>query len=322
MHCDTLSEVGSLRENKGQLDLLRMKEQGYVLQNFAMFVDMALYEDPWGRTLELADCFRREMENNRDLVVQVRSWGEICRAREAGKLCALLTMEEGGVCRGDMSRLEKLYGLGVRMMTLTWNYENELGSPAAPGEQIYRGMDNRDLPGEGGNVSASGGLTEKGLEFAARMEELGIIIDVSHLSDKGFYQVAGFTKKPFVASHSNARTMCAHPRNLTDDMIRLIGERGGCIGLNYCGKFIAGEGEDLLEGLVRQARYITNIGGMEVLGLGSDFDGIPLHPYLTGTQDLPKLWEALRRGGFRERELEAVLWRNVFRVYRDVLQEG
>lgn len=311
MHCDTLSFLethseGSLRENRGQLDLIRMKKSGYLLQNFAIYVDMKEHPDPWSRAMGLAERFQAEMEQNRDRIRQVSCWEDICKNREEGILCAMLTVEEGGVCGGSIRRLRKLYDLGVRMMTLTWNYPNELGAPAAPPEGTVCGEPR--------------GLTEKGREFALEMENLGMILDVSHLSDEGFWEALSLTKKPIVASHSNSRALCGHKRNLTDEMIRGIGERGGVIGLNYCEKFIREKEEDLLEQLAAHARRITDMGGMDTLGLGSDFDGIPVNGSLPGAESMGRLWDALHRSGFTEGQLEKVFSENVLRVYRDVLK--
>ena len=156
------------------------------------------------------------------------------------------------------------------------------------------------------------------------MEELGIIPDVSHLSDSGFYDVYAHTTKPFVASHSNARALCKHTRNLTDDMIRKIGERGGVIGLNYCPVFlddkeVYGDNESTVRLMAEHARYITDRGGMDVLGLGSDFDGIEGKLEMEDCSKLQLLYEALRHAGFTESETEKIFNGNVLRVYREIL---
>lgn len=156
------------------------------------------------------------------------------------------------------------------------------------------------------------------------MEELGMIPDVSHLSDKGFYDVLEETKKPFVASHSDARSICGCVRNLTDDMIRRLAERGGCVGLNFYADFLEEKPEGVpnpgtMESVVRHARHIAAVGGTEVLGLGSDFDGIDTHEELPGVQSMPELWEALKKGGFTESQLDGIFCGNVLRVYRETL---
>lgn len=159
----------------------------------------------------------------------------------------MLTVEEGGVCEGKVERLEHLYRLGVRMMTLTWNYPNEIGYPALDirkmaEERVHSAGKGQGEPSAGmvpfhRRADMERGLTEKGREFVAEMERLGMVIDVSHLSDAGFYDVLRMTNKPFVASHSNARAIDPWVRNMTDDMIRKLSERGGVIGINFCPDF-------------------------------------------------------------------------------------
>ena len=156
------------------------------------------------------------------------------------------------------------------------------------------------------------------------MESLGMIVDVSHLSDAGFYDVLEETKRPFVASHSNARKVCGCVRNLSDDMIRKLAERGGCMGLNFCADFLkvvpVGEvNPGAIEDVVRHAIHITNRGGIDVLGLGSDFDGIDTNEALPGVQNMEVLWEALHKAGYRQSELDKIFSGNVLRVYKEVL---
>jgi membrane dipeptidase len=156
------------------------------------------------------------------------------------------------------------------------------------------------------------------------MEELGMIADVSHLSDAGFYDVLQYSSKPFVASHSNAREVCGCVRNLTDDMIRKLAERGGCMGLNFCADFLetVPEGQPnpgTIEAVVRHAKHIVKVGGIGVLGLGSDFDGIDTNQELPGAQSMELLWERLHQSGFTQGQLDAVFYKNVLRVYEEVL---
>lgn len=355
MHCDTISrlleleEKGTpegLRENTGHLDLLRMKQGGYLLQNFALFVEISREQDPWEKVCRLYECYRRELEKNRDLVAPVLCRDDIAANEAAGKLSAMLTVEEGAVCRGELGKLRKLYDMGVRMLTLTWNYPNELGCPNRIGElsekvgRLRKQM--REYPADSAEYQAllaeagpvmeecfhtpntAEGLTERGREFVAEMETLGMIPDVSHLSDKGFYDVLAVTKKPFVASHSDARAVCPNVRNMTDDMIRKLAERGGVMGLNYCADFLeevpAGrKNPGTVAAIVRHAGHIVNTGGIQVLGLGSDFDGIDTHEELPGAESMEKLWDALKAAGFTEAQLDLVFGGNVLRVYGDTL---
>ena len=148
-----------------------------------------------------------------------------------------------------------------------------------------------------------------------------MIIDVSHLSDAGFWQIADCTKKPFVASHSNARALCGHARNLTDDMIKTIAERGGVIGLNYYGCFLneKNDSTSTVARIAEHARYIMNVGGVECLGLGSDFDGIVGSLEIADCAQMYKLFDALEAAGFSQDVVEKIAYQNVLRVYKEIL---
>ena len=319
MHCDTISRLLEKREellqNTGHLDLKRMKESGYLLQNFGLFVELSKDRDPWEKLGARYELYEREMEKNQALIGKVLQYSDIERNEREGKLSALLTVEEGAVCKGEIEKLEELYAKGVRMLTLTWNFPNELGYPNFREELFEQGFEVMFH-----SPQTELGLTGRGREFVIRMEELGMIPDVSHLSDAGFYDVAAVTKRPFVASHSNARAVSPCVRNLTDEMIRLLAERGGCMGLNFCPDFLEEGSKGTVEAVVRHAKHIVKVGGIEVLGLGSDFDGIPGHEELPGAQSMDRLYDALKKQGFTESQLEKLFYRNVLRVYQDCLR--
>ena len=327
MHCDTIAEIYAKRQageecgilkNNLHIDLEKMERGDYAVQNFAVFAHM---ENLKGKmplpeyALRLIDTFFTELRRYPDRIGIVRSFRDIEKNMAEGRMSALLTMEEGAICQGKLEYLRIFYELGVRMFTFTWNFPNEL---AYPNRYEYLG------PGQDSFVpETEKGLTEKGFEFLEEMERLGMIIDISHLNDAGIWDVFRHTKKPFVASHSNARAVCPSLRNLTDDQIRRLAERGGCMGLNYYDKFLVDGGskdpEVLWEALIRQARHITDVGGMEILGLGSDFDGIPINPALPGAEAMPVLWDRLKTAGFTENQLDGIFWGNVMQVYRDAL---
>lgn len=330
MHCDTIYEIAhkglNLRENQLHIDLNKLMQADYLLQNFALFVPLKEFdeqysvspaaENPLKEVLFLADCYYRELEANKDIIAPVYTYEDIEKNASAGKISSMLTIEEGGVCLGSLEVLRILYRLGVRMMTLTWNFPNEIGYPNwSPDEDEEASLT---------KVNTKDGLTETGFAFLEEMERLGMIIDVSHLSDAGFYDVLSHTKKPFVASHSNARSVCGVARNLTDDMIKKLADRGGVTGLNFCADFLTFptkglENPGTIEAMVKHAKHITNVGGMDCLGLGSDFDGIQANQELPDASDLPKLYEALKKAGFRESELEKIFYKNVLRVYKDTM---
>lgn len=355
MHCDTISEIlkyrrqgkdCGLRKNDLHVDLERMKKGGYLLQNFALFVDIGACGEslgsPWDEVCALYEVYREELAANADILAPVYSFADIQENQMAGKLQSLLTVEEGAVCQGEIAKLEQLYEMGVRMMTLTWNHPNELAYPNLNSERgkvvwarCKQLREGKCTEREKAEIQAAltrylcvpdteNGLTERGREFINRMEKLGMIIDVSHLSDAGFYDVLQYSSKPFVASHSNAREICGCVRNLTDDMICKLGERGGCMGLNFCADFLElkpawEENPGTIQAVVRHAKHIVNTGGMDVLGLGSDFDGIDTHRELPGAQSMERLWDALHEAGFTEDQLDRIFGGNVLRVYREVL---
>lgn len=342
MHCDTISALyeerkggsdATLFHNDLHVDIQKLKKSHYLLQNFALFVKYDM-EDPWERTLKLLEIYKAELERNAEELAPVLTYEDIRRNRENGKISAMLTLEEGGVTRGDLKRLEWLYEQGVRMITVSWNFENGLSHPnlsavwgkvlrkegAFPDEEARNAAFLRYL----NTPEEKKGLTESGIEFVNRMEELGMIVDVSHMSDKGFYDVLNNTTKPFVASHSNARAVCPCVRNLTDDMIRKLADRGGVMGLNFCADFLTQvpygtHNPGTIGSIVGHAKHILNVGGEDCLGLGSDFDGIDTHEELPGADHMEKLWDALDGSGFSERQIEKIFTQNVLRVYKEVL---
>ena len=318
MHCDTILELYKARErgeeislldNDLHIDLKKMEAGDYFLQNFALFVDLKGTEDPFLTCVRMADLFYQVMEENRDRISPVTTWAEIERNWKEGRMSALLTLEEGEVCQGDPALLRTLYRLGARMMTFTWNYENSLAWPGR----------------EGGLPETEKGLKERGFEILEEMEALGMIVDVAHLSDAGIWDVLRTAKKPFVASHSNARRLASHARNLTDEMIRARAEKGGVIGINYYCNFL----EDIPEGgrqisrisrMVEHMKHIRQVGGAGCIGLGSDFDGIYGEVEIGNSAGLPRLAEAMESAGFTAGEVEAVFHGNVLRLYREVLK--
>ena len=355
MHCDTISELlmrkregreHNLRENNGHIDLRRMENSNYLLQNFALFVNLNSQEDPWLEVLNLIKFYEDEMNENSDLIAPVKQFEDISLNEQQNKMSSMLTVEEGAVCQGDIDKLKMLYDKGVRMITLTWNHPNELGYPNcnnkigkkawAKNTQLKNSMLNPSLYAikqkEVDEILKTylntpdtiNGLTPTGIDFVREMEQLGMIIDVSHLSDAGFYDVLNYTEKPFVASHSNARAVCPCVRNMTDHMIRCLAQRGGVVGLNFCADFLtqkaAGQhNSGTIADVVTHAKHIINIGGIECIGLGTDFDGIDTNQELPGVHAMERLWDALKLGGFTESQLDCIFWRNVYNLYSCIL---
>lgn len=306
-HCDTVSALfkdpvqGNLRKNSFSVDLAKLQAGHSMAQFFAVFVDKGELGDVLERALAMIDLLHCQLAENQDVIALARNWQEARENQQQGRISAFLAIEEGAVIKGELSTLRNLHRLGVRLMTLTWNYPNELGFPNSKPE--YRGN----------------GLTEKGQEVVAEMNRLGMIIDVSHLSDQGFYDVAAFSKKPFVASHSNARSLTDHSRNLTDDMIRKLAQCGGVTGLNFAHQFLGTSPISRIADMVVHCRHIVDIGGEDVLALGSDFDGISPELEIPHFGEMGQLTAAFEKAGFTNTQIEKITWRNAARVISDIL---
>ena len=307
LHCDTVSRLLACRRAGGSdtlragpgghVSLEKLRRSGCLLQAFALFVDLEQTTDPWQEVLALAELFRQEAEANRDLLLPVRDFSDLERAGAENKIAALLTVEEGGVFGGEPARLAALHDLGVRLVTLTWNHPNGLGFPNGQ----------------------PGGLTETGFAFLAEMERLHLLADVSHLGDDGFWDVCRAAKRPFLASHSCCRALRDHPRNLTDEMIRAIADRGGIVGLNFYAPFLGEDPVSRTGDIARHLRHLIHVGGLAVAALGSDFDGIDCPVAFGDAGDMGTLAEALDAAGFTAREIEAVTWKNAWDFFKETL---
>lgn len=314
-HSSTASAAGanmtpapSLYQNDRMVDFVRMKQGGCAAQFFATFMPPRRWSE--GMTDEiyrqrLYDGLMGELQAHSDIIAFARSYEEYQANQAKGLMSAFLTFEDGRMVEGSHDKLEEYYDLGYRLISFTWNGANCFGFP------------NSTDPAE-----MQKGLTTFGLEAVEHMNQLGMIIDVSHLSDGGFYDVARTTKKPFVASHSNSRAMTPHQRNLTDDMIRLLAEKGGFMGINFAPEFI-GETVDCKDSTVARIcdhiEHIVNVGGSEVVGLGSDWDGIGGNLEVSSPLEVPKIFAALAKRGFSESFIEKLAHGNAERILRETL---
>ena len=286
-HCDTLTELynknASLYENEQHFDIKRQIALGGGLQFCAIYVPTEVFRYQGGLryTLCLLDKYNQEIkklhENGID-VLQVRT------AEDAGnvlkhKAATLLAIEEGGAIDGSLEALRCLYELGVRAMTLTWSNRNDIA--------------------DGINEEATGsGLTLFGKQVVAEMNRLGMLVDVSHISTAGFWSVIETSTKPIIATHSNAKSLCSHPRNLNDEQIKALAQNGGLAGITFAGQFLEEDWRNAcIESVYKHIDYMLNlIGNDDHIGFGSDFDGISHPPYnIQGVQDYKPLIEYLSR---------------------------
>ena len=275
-HCDTLSRCAakgwSLWENPGHLDLCRLGKYAPAGQVFALFLNSAKVPPE-----ERLDALRAQT----DIFHRARR-----EYPERMERCCL-SLEGAELVNCDEGMLEQVKAWGVRWVNLTWNHANALSGSCLTGE----------------------GLTERGKSFARRCWDLGMGIDVSHLSDRGFWDLMDIQAGPILASHSNSRTLCAHPRNLTDEMFRALVAGNGYIGLNFSTGFL-GENPDCGT-VIRHLEHFLSLGGGGNVGLGTDFDGTDVPQDLSGVEDMPNLWAAMERMGYPEETIRAVAWGNL-----------
>jgi len=313
MHCDTITtlydriqkgSVGTLRKNDMQIDFEKLQKSKYLLQNFAVFLDKEIWKkDLFTEAMLRIDFFKEQLSPNTALIRQVTSYEEIIQNEKEDRISALLTLEGGEILEGNVDNLSKFHEKGVRMVTLTWNYDNELGHCHFDTE---------------GN-----GLTKLGFEMVERMEELHVIPDVSHGSDALFWDVCKVAKKPFVASHSNARSVYNRTRNMNDEMIRALAEHGGVMGMNFFAGFTSArakeDGNCYMEDIVAHMRHVVNVGGIECLGLGSDFDGIDTDVEWKDAGNMDFLLAGMKKAGFSAIECDKICRENVLRLYKECL---
>lgn len=303
-HCDTalallgddLNQAGSLRKNNGHIDLERAGKLGGYAQCFACFTTdipellqgispIVLFER------ELA-TIQREVDKNNDLISIAYSAEEIEENRALGKMSAILTLEGTAGIDYNPGLLEDLWAIGFRVSSLGWNEKNPL---------------------TGSNVTG-GGLTDLGREYVKEAQKLGMRIDVSHISDEGFWDIMKITEAPILATHSNSRAVHNHSRNLTDDMFRAIRETGGVAGYNTCRDF-TGENPDLDTVCDHILHFMELDPEGKHIALGGDLDGVETMPDgFDGVQSYPALARHLLNRGLTEQNVMDIFWNNAIRV--------
>ena len=329
LHCDTVSKLasvfhrGNLMHNPYSVDVERLEKAGALMQCFSTFFDVGKYgtakrdEKAYVTANHMIDVFEKNLKECHDKVVFVKKYEDIQQCMDTGRIGALLTLEDGTPVGNSLEKLQHFYNRGIRLITLTWNYENELAFP------------NKMTVDENGKVHAEpdteNGLKPAGFAMVEAMENLGVIIDVSHLNDAGIFDILRTVKKdtPVIASHSNARAICHHPRNLTDEMLRQIADHGGICGINFAYEFISDEESEsqltTIDGMIRHMTYIRNVAGIDTIGFGSDFDGIGNPVEVKNAAGMQQIAQKMELAGFTLDEIEKVFYKNALRVYKQVL---
>lgn len=305
-HCDALMNLKDddykfNEENpEYQVDLPKLKRGNIDIQTFAVFVEPEYKPHaPLKRTIQITDKFFKLIEKYEDLGI-AKNYKDIKNNLKKSKISALLSLE-GADGVYDLSILRILYRLGFRIITLTWNQRNHIADGI-------------------GEAVANGGITNFGKDMINEMNNLGILIDVSHICERSFWDVIDNTEDPIVASHSNSRFICDNKRNLTDEQIKALAENGGVIGVNFCPSFLSKNDDPGYEDIAKHIEHVIGLVGSDHLGLGSDFDGIKDTPNnLENVGKIPDLLDFLKkRGTLNSKEMEKFKGQNWLRLVKNV----
>lgn len=305
LHCDTAYEIYKSKENlfsnTRAVDLEKYSCFQKKAQVFALWSDSSKTEDEnFVDFLHMANEFRMQAEVYKDYISLCTKAEDIEIAYVENKLSGILAVEDARLLSGDLSRLERLYECGVRILTFGWQGENKLC----------------------GSFDTDKGLTPFGFEVLKECENLGIIVDVSHLSEKGFFDVAAKASKPFMASHSNSKLLCDHPRNLSDIQIRTIASCGGICGINlvksHLSKALEGEKSHdpaaIFDTVCQHIEHFFAI-APESTCLGLDFDGTEPLTGLESVDKAPTLFDALTNRGMDEKQAENIFYNNAYNFF-------
>ncbi len=305
-HCDTILEVAKGRRKLGQftdtghVDLSRMYEGGVRVQFFAAFIETKYKPfNSLARALQLIDFFYTEVDSCSDVLIPGLTVRQIKSDLKAGKVIAVLGIEGGEALNGDLSVLRILYRLGVRFLGLTWNQRNQLAD--GTGESI-----------------TGGGLTNFGREVVLEMNRLGMIIDLAHISEPGFWDTLEISRFPVMVSHANCYKLCSHRRNLNDEQIRALAEKRGILGLSFVPEFL-GQGRKSIDGFLDHVDHVAGLVGTDSIALGSDFDGIEeTAPGLDDCRCFPMITAGLVKRGYKEDEIKGIMGENMLRLMEKV----
>ncbi len=302
LHCDTISALYTRREallrNTGHFDLERAMKSGIKIQFLALFVGPVESSIALEKVKEQISFYHDELERNKDILYSITTTDQLYPQPENNAIGSILHLEGAEALGQDMGVLYSLYESGLRSMGLTWNNGNLLA----------QGI------GEGPEAS---GLTSWGREVVREMEKRGIILDGAHISVKGFFDLLEVYNKPLLVTHANARALCKHPRNLTDQQLTALGENGGIVGVNQVSDFVK-DHNPVIDDLIDHIVYIADLIGVEHVALGSDFDGAD-DIVMSGIEEY-KFWpQLLNKRGFNAKEINMILYENALRIITQVL---
>lgn len=307
-HCDSLGDYLNGKrtlqnpDEGGHWDLKRAREGKIMIQFLAAYIESE-YKPSRSllRGLELIHAAHRFIKENNTDVFLIKDQKDLLLLPSHEKTALLLSVEGGEILGEDLFMLDLIYELGVRALGLTWNQRNAIA--------------------DGAGEKTQSRLTRFGERVIDRMNKLGMLIDVSHLNEAGFWHVLELSNQPIVASHSCAYSLCPHPRNLTDDQLRALARNHGVVGVNFFPAFLRQEGEAALSDVVRHICHIAEVAGVETVGIGSDFDGISYTPLgLEHVGKMSELSKALSDVGFTHQEIEQIMYKNFMRLLFSVIK--
>lgn len=308
-HCDSLiSFVNNDRtlndsSEGGHWDIQRARHAGVALQFLAAFIETEYKPNrSMQRGLQLIEGAHRFIVNHSDQVFLIQGKLDLEQIPSSDRLGILLSVEGGEILGNDLFILDLIFKLGVRALGLTWNQRNALAAGVGEADTQLK-------------------LSNFGQKVVKHMNKLGMIVDVSHLNEAGFWHVLEVSKDPIAATHSCAKALCAHPRNLTDQQLRALRRHKGIVGVNFYPQFLKETGVATRDDVVRHICHIAEVAGVETVGLGSDFDGIEETPDGLGhVGDYHHLLDDLIKTGFSNSEVEQIMGGNFMRLLSDVLK--
>ncbi|SES77413.1 dipeptidase [Anaerobranca gottschalkii] len=297
-HCDTLLLFDNKdynfhkKNNMGHIDLERLISANVLLQFFAIYIDPHYLNQALEKGLTMVSKLLQSINSDDRLFLVINK--STLSNLTPGKVGAVISLEGGEVFNRNLHLIDIFYQLGVRAIGLTWNYSNLLC--------------------DGIGEPRGGGLTIFGKEVVKRMSELGMILDVSHISVKGFWDCIEHFSHPILASHSNVKKLCNHQRNLSDDQIKEIAKTGGLIGVNFVPYHLTDQPEEAsIDHIIDHISYIGDLVGIEYVGLGSDFDGVDILPHgIRDVRDLSKILQRMKERGFSLKDIEKVFYSNFY----------
>jgi len=302
LHCDVLSKIyatkQSLWSNDAHFDVKRALESRVIIQFMALFVEPDWKHQGFYEILKQINYYHQQLEILDQHLYHISSEADI-RAECEKKIGCILHLEGAHALGDDVELLEILYRLGLRSLGITWN--------------------NRNLFADGiGEGLKAGGLSQKGRQLVAEINRLGIMLDLSHLSMQGFFEVLEITDRPVIVSHANARQLCSHPRNLDDTQLSSLAANGGIIGINQVSYFVSEQGQPSIDQVVDHIVYIADKIGVKHIALGSDFDGAD-DIVMQGIQEYSAWNHVLRQRRFTDQEINMILCGNALRIIKQLL---